>query len=161
MGAAYIHGGVEAGDEEEDDTREGIIKRFHDDPAAAVLVANPAAASEGISLHTVCHHAIFLDRTFNAAHYLQAEDRIHRIGLPPGQDTTIEIVECESSIDQSVRHRLELKIGRMADALSDSTLRVDRFVTFEPIEGQDLEDFNLGLQLDDIASLVEDLEQDA
>jgi len=49
----------------------------------------------------------------------------------------------------------------MADALSDSTLRVDRFVTFEPIEGQDLEDFNLGLQLDDIASLVEDLEQDA
>lgn len=62
-----------------------------------VMVANPAAASEGVSLHRVCHHAIYLDRTFNAAHYLQSEDRIHRFGLPKDQETIVEIVECEES----------------------------------------------------------------
>src|ERR1043165_9644750 len=77
LGAVFIHGGVDAGDESDDDTREGKIRAFHDDPAVQVLVANPAAASEGISLHRICHHALYLDRTFNAAHYLQSEDRIH------------------------------------------------------------------------------------
>ncbi|HEY6385860.1 MAG TPA: hypothetical protein VIX91_09285 [Candidatus Acidoferrum sp.] len=30
---------------------------FHDNPDVMVLVANPAAAAEGISLHSVCHRA--------------------------------------------------------------------------------------------------------
>jgi hypothetical protein len=64
LGARCIHGGVEAGSEEEEDTRERIVKDFHDDPNMFVLVANPAACSEGISLHTVCHHAIYLDRNY-------------------------------------------------------------------------------------------------
>jgi SNF2 family DNA or RNA helicase len=89
-----------------------------------VMVANPAAAGEGISLHTVCHHAIYLDRNFNAAQYLQSEDRIHRLGLPPNQDTTIEIVECAGSVDESVRQRLEFKVGQMAAALNDSGLKI-------------------------------------
>ncbi|MGV8294447.1 hypothetical protein ACV36C_36975, partial [Pseudomonas aeruginosa] len=70
LGAVYIHGGVDAGDEDDDETREGKIKLFHDDPNVRIMVANPAAASEGVSLHRVCHHALYLDRTFNAAHYL-------------------------------------------------------------------------------------------
>ena len=76
LGADYIHGGVEAGSEEEEDTRERKIKRFHEDQDANVLVANPAACAEGISLHTVCHNAIYVDRNYNAAQYLQSEDRI-------------------------------------------------------------------------------------
>ena len=68
----------------------GKIKRFHEYPNAFVLVANPAACSESISLHTVCHHAIYLDRNYNAGQYLQSEDRVHRLGLPPGQKTIIE-----------------------------------------------------------------------
>jgi SNF2 family DNA or RNA helicase len=106
LGAVYIHGGVDAGDEDDDETREGKIRLFHDDESVRLLVANPAAASEGVSLHRVCHHAIYLDRTFNAAHYLQSEDRIHRFGLPKDQKTTIEIVECPDSIDETVRERL-------------------------------------------------------
>src|SRR5690606_35686406 len=98
VGALYIHGGVDAGDEDVDGTREAKIKQFRDNPNAAVLVANPAAASEGVSLHDICHHAIYLDRTFNAAHYLQSEDRIHRFGLPADQDTRVEIVECVGTI---------------------------------------------------------------
>jgi SNF2 family DNA or RNA helicase len=116
VGAVFIHGGVDTGDENDDDTREGKIKLFHDDPNVRVLVANPAAASEGISLHRVCHHALYLDRTFNAAHYLQSEDRIHRFGLLPDQVTTVEIVECVGSVDETVRGRLGFKIGKMAEA---------------------------------------------
>jgi SNF2 family DNA or RNA helicase len=125
LGALFIHGGVDTGDEEDDDTREGKIRRFHFDPSVRVLIANPAAASEGISLHTICHHAIYIDRTFNAAHYLQSEDRIHRFGLSSDQETIIEIVESPGTIDEAVRTRLEYKVGRMAEALNDPSLHIE------------------------------------
>ncbi len=132
LGAEFIHGGVDAGDENDADTREGKIKRFHDDPNCKVLVANPAACSEGISLHKVCQYAIYLDRSFNAAHYLQSEDRIHRLGLAADAHPTVEFVECESSIDQVVRRRLENKVSIMANALNDSSLKVEpAFIDFE------------------------------
>ena len=124
LGAVYIHGGVDAGNDEDETTREGKIRLFHDDPTVFVMVANPAAAAEGISLHSVCHHAIYLDRSFNAAQYLQSEDRIHRIGLRSDQETTIEIVECEGSIDEVVRSRLEYKVSQMAIALNDASLQI-------------------------------------
>ena len=126
FGALYIHGGVDAGNEDDYETREGKIKLFHDDPNVRLLVANPAAASEGVSLHRVCHHAIYLDRTFNAAHYLQSEDRIHRFGLPKDQKTTIEIVECQESVDETVQERLSYKIGKMAARRYNSRRRCTR-----------------------------------
>ena len=124
IGCVFIHGGVDAGDDADEDSREGKLRLFHDDPNIMALVANPAAAAEGISLHTVCHHALYLDRTFNAAHYLQSEDRIHRLGLPPEQATTIEFVECEGTVDETVRLRLDFKVGQMAAALNDPGLNV-------------------------------------
>jgi SNF2 family DNA or RNA helicase len=124
IGADYIHGGVDAGDEDDLDTREGKIKRFHQDPSAMVLVANPAAASEGISLHTVCHHAIYVDRSFNAAQYLQSEDRIHRLGLPKDIETTIEILECKDTIDSLITSRLNEKVQRMSTVLNDPSLNI-------------------------------------
>ena len=124
IGADYIHGGVDAGDEDEDDTREWKIKEFHKNPKKMVLVANPAAASEGISLHTVCQYAIYVDRSFNAAHYLQSEDRIHRLGLKEDQTPIVEIVECEDTIDEVIRQRLETKVAVMAAALNDSSLDI-------------------------------------
>ncbi|MBQ3291391.1 MAG: DEAD/DEAH box helicase [Mogibacterium sp.] len=124
IGADYIHGGVDAGDEDEDDTREWKIKEFHKNPNKMVLVANPAAASEGISLHTVCQYAIYVDRSFNAAHYLQSEDRIHRLGLKEDQIPIVEIVECKDSIDEVIRQRLETKVAVMAAALNDPSLDI-------------------------------------
>lgn len=156
LGAVYIHGGVDAGDEDDDETREGKIKLFHDDPNVRVMVANPAAASEGVSLHRICHHAIYLDRTFNAAHYLQSEDRIHRFGLPPDQSTTIEIVECLDSVDETVRERLSYKIGKMAEALEDSSLKPDP-IPIDPNDIEDIDDYSTGLAPDDIQALLQDL----
>jgi SNF2 family DNA or RNA helicase len=158
LGAVFIHGGVDAGSEEDNDTREGKIKAFHDDDNVRVMVANPAAASEGVSLHRVCHHAIYLDRTFNAAHYLQSEDRIHRFGLPPDQETVIEIVECQGTVDETVRTRLGFKIGQMAAALEDSSLVPDP-IPIDPTDAdaEDPEEYVTGLQIDDVRSLARDL----
>ncbi len=156
MGAVYIHGGVDAGDEDDDETREGKIKLFHDDPNVRVMVANPAAASEGVSLHRICHHALYLDRTFNAAHYLQSEDRIHRFGLAPNQKTTIEIVECIDSVDETVRQRLNFKIGQMAAALEDSSLHPDP-IPIDPNDIEDYDEYSTGLSLDDIQALFKAL----
>ncbi len=158
LGAVYIHGGVDAGSDDDDESREGKIKLFHDDPSVRVMVANPAAASEGISLHRVCHHAIYLDRTFNAAHYLQSEDRIHRFGLTADQATNIEIVECVGTVDETVRHRLGFKIGQMAIALEDASLVTDP-IPIDPsaVEVDDADEYATGLDSDDVKALVRDL----
>ena len=151
LGAEFIHGGVDAGDESDFDTREGKIKRFHTDDTCKVLVANPAACSEGISLHKVCQYAIYLDRSFNAAHYMQSEDRIHRLGLSPDAKPQIEFVECEDSIDQVVRTRLELKVKTMAQALEDSSLSVEiSSVDYD----EEAEDYD-SLTADDAKSVIE------
>ena len=151
LGAEFIHGGVDAGDESYFDTREGKIKRFHTDDTCKVLVANPAACSEGISLHKVCQYAIYLDRSFNAAHYMQSEDRIHRLGLSPDAKPQIEFVECEDSIDQVVRTRLELKVKTMAQALEDSSLSVEiSSVDYD----EEAEDYD-SLTADDAKAVIE------
>lgn len=133
VGARFIHGGVEAGSDEDFNTREGIIKEFHESEDCMALVANPAACSEGISLHKVCHHAIYLDRDYNAARYLQSQDRIHRLGLPENVDTQIEILYSPDSIDERVNARLNMKIERMASVLNDDSLNVE-------VEEVDIED---------------------
>jgi SNF2 family DNA or RNA helicase len=158
LGAVYIHGGVDAGDEDEEGTREAKIKAFHDDPNTKVLVANPAAAGEGVSLHRVCHHAIYLDRTFNAAHYLQSEDRIHRFGLSPDQETIIEIVQCQGTVDETVLYRLNTKVKQMADALEDSSLIVDP-IALDPNDIEDYENYSVGLRDEDIQALLNDFER--
>ena len=125
LGADCIYGGVDSGDEDEEDTREWKIKEFHVNPEKMVLVLNPSAASEAISLHKVCHHAIYVDRSFNAAHYLQSEDRIHRLGITVEEAPTIEIIECRGTIDEVINQRLMIKVRTMADALNDSSLNVE------------------------------------
>jgi SWI/SNF-related matrix-associated actin-dependent regulator of chromatin subfamily A-like protein 1 len=72
-GAAMIYGDVPI------DERQGIIRRFQYSRELKILVANPAAAREGLTL-TAANHAIYLDRNFNLVDYLQSQDRIHRIG---------------------------------------------------------------------------------
>jgi hypothetical protein len=129
VGATFIHGGVDTGDSGDVSTREGRIARFHDTSSdCMVLVANPAACSEGISLHRVCHNAIYVDRSFNAGHFLQSIDRIHRLGLSVDQDTHVHILESIApqafgSIDYSVRRRMIAKLRDMNAILEDLDLQ--------------------------------------
>jgi hypothetical protein len=118
---AVIHGGIpsEVSLPEAGHTREMELARFRDDPSCLVLLANPAAMSEGVSLHEVCHHAIYLERTFNAGQYLQSVDRIHRLGLAPGVTTTITFLITETTVDEVVDDRVRTKAARLAEMLND------------------------------------------
>jgi SNF2 family DNA or RNA helicase len=125
IGADYIHGGIDAGSEFEEETRERKIRDFHIDDRKSVLVASPASCGEGISLHEVCHNAIYLDRNFNAGQYLQSEDRIHRLGLAKNQRTVVEVLMSPETVDDSVRNRLNAKVRAMGKALNDKGLDID------------------------------------
>ncbi|MED1919451.1 DEAD/DEAH box helicase [Bacillus thuringiensis] len=105
-----IFGGVPKSDEDDEEfNREQQIRLFKQSSEPCVLIANPAACAESISLHQNCHHAIYLDRSFNCGHFLQSLDRIHRIGLPDNQMTTYYVLESEGSVDEVIHQRLQEK----------------------------------------------------
>jgi SNF2 family DNA or RNA helicase len=153
-----LYGAIPTGESVDMHTREGRIKRFHEDPACSVLIANPAAAGEGISLHQVCHDAIYLDRSYNATHYLQSIDRIHRLGLDPNTETNIHIFQTVApksigSIDRSVNRRLATKLRSMQQLLNDPDLHelaLDEETAADPTD--------YGIELEDLVDLIEELE---
>lgn len=153
-----LYGAVPTGEPTDPDTREGRIRRFHDDPACMVMIANPAAAGEGISLHKVCHDAIYLDRSYVTTHYLQSIDRIHRLGLPPGTETNIYIYRTLAPmglgcIDHSVSHRLRQKLRALQQLLDDPDLHeiaLDEENADDPIAWD--------ISPDDVRDLIEALE---
>ena len=126
--AKTLFGGTPTGecceeDEETLHTREAIIKEFNDpESALRVVIANPAAVAESISLHQACHTALYLERGFNAAQYLQSRDRIHRYGLGEGIVTTYYKLACRDTIDEVVDERLNLKEERMMRVVESSTI---------------------------------------
>jgi SNF2 family DNA or RNA helicase len=121
---AIVHGGVppEDGAPPGALTRDAEFDRFRNDPHCTVLLANPAACGEGISLHHWCHHAVYLDRTFNAGHYLQSQDRIHRLGLSSDVITRFTLLLSQDSIDETVDGRLKEKIIVLARLMDDPGL---------------------------------------
>lgn len=121
---AMVHGGIPPEDNAPPGvpTREAELDRFRHDSNCSVLLANPAAAGEGVSLHHWCHHAVYLDRTFNAGHFLQSQDRIHRLGLDENRITTFTILLSSGSIDQSVDGRLREKVTALSRLMNDPGL---------------------------------------
>lgn len=121
---AMIHGGIPPEDSAPPGsvTRELELRRFREDPECTVLLANPAAAGEGISLHHWCHKAVYLDRTFNAGHFLQSQDRIHRLGLDSSIETTFTLLLSADSIDEAVDDRLQQKVRMLAALMNDPGL---------------------------------------
>ena len=120
---AMVHGGISrepSGSPERNRVDE--LKRFRTDDDCMVLVANPAALGEGISLHDICHDAVYLDRTFNAGQYLQSLDRIHRLGLPPDAETRITILSAAQTIDEIIERRVSEKCRRLETLMDDPEL---------------------------------------
>ena len=126
LGCDFIHGGVDTGSSDDPNTREGKIKKFKNGDIK-ILVANPAACSEGISLHQHCHNAIFVERSFNLSHYLQSLDRIHRVGMPENIETNIEILICKNTIDENVDLRLKAKKESMDSFFNNKKLSASTF----------------------------------
>ena len=118
-----LYGGtpINGGESELDlmnDTRESIVNEFNSENSSfKVIIANPFAVAESISLHKKCHNAIYLERSFNAAHFLQSKDRIHRYGLEDGTVTKYYYLISESSIDETINDRLKLKEMRLNEIM--------------------------------------------
>lgn len=145
---AVIHGSVRPTSDDADVvTRDKELRRFREDADCAVLIANPAAMSEGVSLHHECHDAIYVDRTFNAGQYLQSVDRIHRLGLEPGTETRIRFLVCRNTIDEAVDGRVRVKAERLAQMLADPGL-VTMSLPDEDAYGEWVEPEDLDVLLD-------------
>jgi SNF2 family DNA or RNA helicase len=113
---ALIYGGTSA------EERNSELERFRKSSLCHVLLSNPQTLGEGVSLHKECHVAVYVDRSYNAGLYLQSLDRIHRLGLPPEQETTVYVLRSEGSIDVCVDKRLQAKIDRLGTYLNDEGL---------------------------------------
>ncbi|MET9077659.1 DEAD/DEAH box helicase [Streptomyces sp. NPDC004232] len=103
--------------------REEQLRRFREDPSCMVLISNPATLGEGISLHHVCHDAVYVDRDFMAGRYLQSLDRIHRLGLAPDTETRVTVIAARDTIDEVVEIRLDQKLEFMGKILDDPTVQ--------------------------------------
>lgn len=105
-------------------TREQIRDEFVDKNSGLdVLIANPAACAESISLHTTCHNAIYYDLSYNCAQYLQSLDRIHRVGGSETVEANYYFLQYANSIDQDILNNLRRKAERMSKII-DQDFRI-------------------------------------
>jgi SNF2 family DNA or RNA helicase len=138
-----IHGEIpKDASEDLDFNRESLIHEFKTDPRFRVMLANPGACAESISLHRACKHAVYMDRSFNGAQYMQSLDRIHRLGLAPEDEVHYYLLIAIDTIDAVVDARLDEKRDRLLRLLEGDLPTVDlddRGVSEEAEEDSDFE----------------------
>ena len=100
------------------------VRRFQEDDDFRLLVANPAAAGAGLTLHR-SRIAVYESMSNQAAHYLQSLDRIHRRGQV--REVEYVVLLCEDTLEVVEYERL-LRKQRMAENLlgDDTVLPVTR-----------------------------------
>lgn len=110
LGAAPFSGEVSAAD------REATVRAFQNEEKPKILVAVPAAGGVGITL-TAAQTAVYIDKTWNAEHWMQSVDRIHRIG----QKGTVNVISLLSSkVDEMIHWNLRRKEQGQANVLGDN-----------------------------------------
>ena len=95
--------------------RENTVRAFQEEESPSILVAVPAAGGVGITL-TAAQTAIYLEKTWNAEHWMQSVDRIHRIGQT-GTVNVISMVGCK--VDEIIHWNLRRKEKQQAETLGD------------------------------------------
>lgn len=94
-----------------------------------ILITNPHTLAESISLHKICHDAIYFEYSYNLVHLLQSKDRIHRLGLDSNQYTQwyffnvfYKVNEISFSMSEKIYKRLKEKEERMIKAIENNYL---------------------------------------
>ena len=120
--AQYVMGEVEL------DERNQLIDAYRKGKFD-VLVTNPHTLAESVSLHSICHDAVYFEYSYNLVHLLQSKDRIHRLGLAQEQYTQYYFIQDWFlkdgdlfSIDERVYKRLLEKEKVMLDAIDNHEL---------------------------------------
>lgn len=138
-----LYGGIPTQSEELDadtETRESIIREFgSEDSRFRVVIANPFAVGESISLHKACRNAIYVERNFNAAAFLQSKDRIHRYGLPSDAEVNYYYLTSQGSVDETVHQRLLQKEATMMRVLESQPIPL-LSMNMDVAEGEDASD---------------------
>ena len=122
------------------------------------LITFTSALSESVSLHVnttvvdgkevrtpVCKEAIYLDRNFNGAQFMQSMDRIHRLGMDPKTIVKYYCLMGKDTIDKNIHDRLNDKYLEMGKALDDPWIQqLDYEGTEQKINEKQLEkDFEI------------------
>lgn len=131
LGASPFSGEVAAAE------REKTVRAFQESESPRILVAVPAAGGVGITL-TAAQTAVYIDKTWNAEHWMQSVDRIHRIGQR-GTVNIISLLGCK--VDEIIHWNLRRKEQGQARVLGDYT------------SGPEVE--NLGITREELMSALE------
>jgi len=114
-----------------------------------VLITNPQTLAESVSLHKVCHDAVYFEYSYNLVQMLQSKDRIHRLGLANYQYTQYHFLETVFSdemqmisLDEEIHRRLNDKEKVMLDAIENDSL--EHFTTND----KEIEDIMLKIGFD-------------
>ena len=93
------------------------IQHFQNDNKFKILIAVPAAGGVGITL-TAAQTAVYLEKTWNAEHWMQSIDRLHRIG----QKGTVNIISLHSCfIDEVIYKNVRKKQHQQSLMMGDYT----------------------------------------
>lgn len=112
--------------------REKIKDEFNDpNSSLKIIIANPQACSESISLHKSCQNAIYYDQNYNTAEFLQSLDRIHRVGGSETNPVFYHFLQYENSIEQKVYERVFYKADQQMRVIETDNL------TFSTQEDED------------------------
>ena len=96
--------------------RARAVTEFQEGEESRLLVANPAAAGAGLTLHRA-RLAVYESMSNQAAHYLQSLDRVHRRGQ--GRDVEYVILLCPDTLEVVEYDRLLDKQRMAGDLLGD------------------------------------------
>ncbi|MCR4687862.1 MAG: DEAD/DEAH box helicase [Lachnospiraceae bacterium] len=119
--------------------REETIREFLEcNSSFNVIIANPHAVGESISLHTTCHNAIYLEQGFNAGVYMQSKDRIHRVGLKDSDITNYYFIQSANSVDHVIYDRVLAKEEKMIELIESQEIPLMLNIDYEEYSDEDI-----------------------
>lgn len=131
-----VYGGTPTEGEMNEETRETIIEGFKDRKSGLdILIANPAACAESVSLHRTCSNAIYYDLSYNCAEYLQSLDRIHRVGGSEEKVSYYHFLKYLNTFEGQILDNLNSKTARMMEVIDQDF----------PLAGIEMPDWELSL----------------
>lgn len=111
--------------------RNEILSNFQKkDDKIQILICNPSSVSESVSLHHHCHDAVYFDMTWNALHYMQSKERIHRYSKTNPM-TNYYIITKNDWIDKQIWNNIEEKEKRMINMLERKDLKYEEVKSLE------------------------------
>lgn len=112
----------------ENKSRDDVIQSFKNTTELNCVIANAAAVGESISLHKnaqgqkVCSNALYLERNFNCAQYLQSRDRVHRVGISDDVKVNYHFFKTSGTLDDHLDQSLKRKSRIMEEFIESESI---------------------------------------